>query len=412
MRLLSSLKGIVGTALICQAALLSAPVYAGGHGGDFYKGKTITIIVRSGPGGGYDQYGRLIANHISKHIPGNPKVIVQNMPGAGGIVAANYLDSQAPRDGTVIAIVDRGVAFTQRVGKEGVSYDVSKWNLLGSATGEAYAYVASKDAPFNSLSELKSLKDEQKFSATGPGSDSYTYTELLQNAGMPVRLISGYVGTQEKLLAVIRGEVQGTAGSFGSIAEQAQSEGLKVIGLLGKVPGQEQLEQLSTFIPDNQKALLAVAVAPLAAGRPFAVSPGVPADRVKILQEAFRKALEDPELFAEAAKGDRPIDFMPPDELTALYAEILAAPDDVIAKFSETPSVKVAVALDDVQDDGKVIVFQGTGSKVNSAISNSRTKIVIAGKEAKRKALKAGMNCTVEYNPGNAENEASLVDCK
>jgi hypothetical protein len=157
---------------------------------------------------------------------------------------------------------------------------------------------------------------------------------------------------------------------------------------------------------------LAVAVAPLAAGRPFAVSPGVPADRVKILQEAFRKALEDPELFAEAAKGDRPIDFMPPDELAALYAEILAAPDDVIAKFSETPSVKVAVALDDVQDDGKVIVFQGTGSKVNSAISNSRTKIVIAGKEAKRKALKAGMNCTVEYNPGNAENEASLVDCK
>ena len=115
MRLLSSLKGIVGTALVCQAALLSAPVYAGGHGGDFYKGKTITIIVRSGPGGGYDQYGRLIANHISKHIPGNPKVIVQNMPGAGGIVAANYLDSQAPRDGTVIAIVDRGVAFTQRV---------------------------------------------------------------------------------------------------------------------------------------------------------------------------------------------------------------------------------------------------------------------------------------------------------
>ncbi len=412
MRLLSSLKGIVGTALVCQAALLSAPVYAGGHGGDFYKGKTITIIVRSGPGGGYDQYGRLIGNHIGKHIPGNPKVIVQNMPGAGGIVAANYLDSQAPRDGTVVAIIDRGVAFTQRVGKEGVSYDVSKWNLLGSATGEAYAYVAAKDAPFNSLSELKSLRDEQKFSATGPGSDSYTYTELLQNAGMPVRLISGYVGTQEKLLAVIRGEVQGTAGSFGSIVEQAKEEGLKVIGLLGKVAGQDQLEQLSTFIPENQKATLAVATAPLAAGRPFATTPGVPADRVKILQDAFRKALEDPELIAEAAKGERPIDYMNPEDLATLYSNILMAPDDVIAKFSETPVTKVTAALDDVQDGGKLIVFKGTGASVNAAISSSRTKLLVAGKEVKRKALKAGMNCSIEYNPGHPENEASLVDCQ
>ena len=129
-------------------------------------------------------------------------------------MAANYLDSQADQDGTVLAIFDRGAAFTQRVGKEGVNYDVSKWNLLGSATGEAYAYVAAKDAPFNSLSELKALSEEQKFSATGPARLVYLH-ELLQNAGMPVKLISGYVGTQEKLLAIIRGEVQGTAGASG-----------------------------------------------------------------------------------------------------------------------------------------------------------------------------------------------------
>ena len=408
-------KKLIGAAVVAglvgQAAIMSQVVNAGSHG-DFYKGKTITLVVRSGPGGGYDQYGRLVANHIGKHIPGNPNVIVQNMPGAGGIVAANYLDSQADQDGTVIAIFDRGAAFTQRVGKEGVAYDVTKWNLLGSATGEAYAYVAAKDAPFNNLSELKGLSEEQKFSATGPGSDSYTYTELLQNAGMPVKLISGYVGTQEKLLAIIRGEVQGTAGSFGSIAEQAESEGLKIVGLLGKVPSRPDLEQLATFMPDNQKPTLAVAVAPLAAGRPFATTPNVPADRVKILQDAFAKALSDPELLAEAKKADRPIDFMPAGELAALYKDILSASDEVIAKFSETPSTKITAKLDAVEDKGKLIKFQGTGAQVASAISKSRTKITIGGKEADRKALKAGLDCTIEYNPGNAENEASKVDCK
>jgi len=413
--MIMQIRKLLGTvavaAVIGQAAITATNVEAGSHG-DFYKGKTITIIVRSGPGGGYDTYGRLIGNHIGKHIPGNPDVIVQNMPGAGGIVAANYLNSQGRQDGTVIAIFDRGAAFTQRVGKEGVAYDVTKWNLLGSATGEAYAYVAAKDAPFNSLSELKALGEEQKFSATGPGSDSYTYTELLQNAGMPVKLISGYVGTQEKLLAIIRGEVQGTAGSFGSIAEQAESEGLKVIGLLGKVPSRPDLEQLSSFIPDNQKPTLAVAVAPLAAGRPFATTPGVPADRVKILQNAFEKALKDPALIAEAAKSDRPIDYMNAADLATLYKDILAASDEVIAKFSEVPSTKVTAKLDEVGKKGKVIKFQGKGSQVSSSISKSRTNITIGGKSAKRSKLKAGLDCTIEYNPGNAENEASVVNCK
>ena len=408
-------KKLIGAAVVAglvgQSAIMPQVANAGSHG-DFYKGKTVTIVVRSNPGGGYDTYGRLIANHIGKHIPGNPDVIVQNMPGAGGIVAANYLDSQADQDGTVLAIFDRGAAFTQRVGKESVAYDVSKWNLLGSATGEAYAYVAAKDAPFNSLSELKALSDNQKFSATGPGSDSYTYTELLQNAGMPVKLISGYVGTQEKLLAIIRGEVQGTAGSFGSIAEQAEAEGLKVIGLLGNVPSRPELQQLANFMPDSQMPTMAVAVAPLAAGRPFATTPNVPADRVKILQDAFAAALKDPELIAEAEKAGRPLDYMGPKDLADLYANILAASDDVIKKFTETPAEKVTAKLDEVGKKGKVITFQGKKGQVSSAISKSRTKITIGGKDAKRGKLKAGMECAVEYNPGHEEREASKVDCK
>ena len=397
--------------LVGQTTIISSVVNAGSHA-DFYKGKTITVVVRSSPGGGYDTYGRLIANHIGKHIPGNPDVIVQNMPGAGGIVAANYLNSQASQDGTVIAIFDRGAAFTQRIGKEGVAYDVSKWNLLGSATGEAYAYVAAKDAPFNNLKELKALSNNQKFSATGPGSDSYTYTELLQNAGMPVKLISGYVGTQEKLLAIIRGEVQGTAGSFGSIAEQAESEGLKIIGLLGSVPARPELQQLADFMPDSQMPTMAVAVAPLSAGRPFATTPNVPADRVKILQDAFSAALSDPELLAEAKKAGRPIDYMGPGDLAKLYGDILAASDAVIKKFTDTPVEKVTAKLDEVGKKGKKIKFKGKKGQISSSISKSRTKVTIGGKDAKRGDLKTGMDCTIEYNPGHEKREAKLVACK
>ena len=411
MQIKKLLSAAVVAGLVGQAAIMSQAANAGSHG-DFYKGKTITVVVRSNPGGGYDTYGRLIANHIGKHIPGNPDVIVQNMPGAGGIVAANYLDSQADQDGTVLAIFDRGAAFTQRVGKEGVNYDVSKWNLLGSATGEAYAYVAAKDAPFNSLSELKALSEEQKFSATGPGSDSYTYTELLQNAGMPVKLISGYVGTQEKLLAIIRGEVQGTAGSFGSIAEQAEAEGLKVVGLLGSVPSRPELQQLAEFMPDSQMPTMAVAVAPLAAGRPFATTPNVPADRVKILQDAFAAALKDPALLAEAEKAGRPIDYMGPQDLAELYGNILAASDEVIKKFTETPVEKVTAKLEEVGKKGKKIKFQGKKGQVSSSISKSRTTVKIGGEKSKRGNLKVGMECTIEYNPGHEKREAKLVDCK
>ena len=229
---------------------------------------------------------------------------------------------------------------------------------------------------------------------------------------MPVKLISGYVGTQEKLLAIIRGEVQGTAGSFGSIAEQAEAEGLKVIGLLGSVPSRPELQQLAKFMPDSQMPTMAVAVAPLAAGRPFATTPNVPADRVKILQDAFAAALKDPALLAEAEKAGRPIDYMGPQDLAELYGNILAASDEVIKKFTETPVEKVTAKLDEVGKKGKKIKFQGKKGQVSSSISKSRTTVKIGGEKSKRGNLKVGMECTIEYNPGHEKREAKLVDCK
>jgi len=185
-----------------------------------------------------------------------------------------------------------------------------------------------------------------------------------------------------------------------------------VIGLLGSVPSRPELQQLAKFMPESQVPTMSVAVAPLAAGRPFATTPNVPADRVKILQDAFAAALKDPALLAEAEKAGRPIDYMGPKDLADLYGNILAASDEVIKKFTETPVEKVTAKLDEVGKEGKIIKFQGKKGQISSSISKSRTKVSIGGKEAKRSKLKAGMECAIEYNPGHEKREASKVDCK
>ena len=156
---------------------------------------------------------------------------------------------------------------------------------------------------------------------------------------------------------------------------------------------------------------MAVAVAPLAAGRPFATTPNVPADRVKILQDAFAAALKDPALLAEAEKAGRPIDYMGPQDLAELYGNILAASDEVIKKFTETPVEKVTAKVDEVGKKGKVIKFKEK-RPISSSISKSRTTVKIGGEKSKREQAQVGMECAIEYNPGHEKREASKVDCK
>lgn len=321
-------RGLLAAGLACAMA---GPAVAQAD----FSGETVTVYIRSSPGGGYDDYGRLIARHIGKHLPGNPEVVAVNMPGAGGIVAANYLHRQARRDGTEIAILDRGAAFSQRLGKPGITYDVRDFGLLGSATSESYTFVVGADVPIDNLTDLLGHGETLRFSTTGPGSDSWTYTEMLQGWGAPIELISGYEGTAEKVLAVVRGEVQGTAGSFNSMADAVESEGLKYIGTLGAVAQRPDIQEVTEIMPDGEAPLYAVASAPLRAGRPFFTTPEVPADRLAALQEAFRLALEDPELLAEAEQLGRDIGYLGPDEMETLYSGILEASDEVIAKFGE-----------------------------------------------------------------------------
>ena len=301
----------------------------------FYRGKTIKLIVRSSPGGGYDFYGRLVARHISKYIPGRPRINVINIPGAGGIVATNYMAVRAADDGTEIGILPRELAITERLGTSGLDYETLTLNPIGSASADARVWAVAADSPVNSIEELKSFSGTIKFSATGAGSGGFQQVKLLEFEGFPVEVIFGYSGTPEKVLAVLRGEVQGTSGSYESLLTSIRDGDLKVIGRLGTAPAGTDFPDARESLSSEGRALADLMSAPLVAGRPFFTAPGTPEDRVKILREAFRQVLEDPELLSEAERASRTILWTSAEEMQSTYEGILNASDEVVARFQE-----------------------------------------------------------------------------
>lgn len=382
----------------------------------FYRGKTIKMVIRSRPGGGYDYYGRLIVRHMPRHIPGNPDAIAVNMPGAGGIVAANYLMNRARRDGTEIAILTREIALAQRTGATGVQYDVRKLIPLGSAASSTFLVVLAKDHPVKSVHQLRTYGKTVLLAATGPGSGSYQWASLLKFDGFPVRVISGYSGGQERFLAIERGDVQGTANSYESTRLAIREQGLVPILYAGaRVPALKGVPDVADALSEEGRQLAALMAAPLVAGRPFYTAPGVPADRVKMLRAAFKAALADPRLRAEAARARRSVEWSDPEEIDAINRRILQASDKVVALYNEgtgmpkVASVTHAGAVTKIERGGRKVWIDHDGKAVSAKISGSRTRITLAGKAAKRSAIRTGMTCRITY-PGPGA-EATRVDC-
>ena len=300
------------TSIIAAAALILG-VLSGVPAGpvaaeSFYKGKKLKVIIRSNPGGGYDFYGRLIARHMPRHIAGNPIAIPVNISGAGGIVATNYLMNRAKRDGTEFGILNRELAIAQRTKSIGVKYDARKLIAIGSAASTTSLTMLAKNHPVNSITELKAYGKTVKMSATGPGSGSYQRAAMLKFDGFPVKIISGYSSSQERYLAIARGEVHGTVNSYESSVTALKEYGLKIIGYLGNAHPAlkgKGVPNLRSALSEKGRQLASLMAAPMAAGRPFFTTPGVPAARVKILRAAFKAALSDPKLLAEAKTAKR-----------------------------------------------------------------------------------------------------------
>lgn len=326
---------------ICASLILGAGfggfafTQPAGAADDFYAGKTIKVTIRSSPGGGYDFYGRLIARHLPKHIPGKPDTIPVNMAGAGGVVAANYLANRAKRDGTEIAILNRGIAIAQRMKVKGVKYDVGKLIPLGSPASSSAVWVIGGDHPIKSMADLKKYDKTVKFSATGAGSASTQMVQVLKANGYPVSIITGYSGMSEKVLAIARGDVSATCCAYGTLRTHIKESNLRVLAKLGGHPDLKAYPDIRDSLPADGQALLSFMAAPLVAGRPFFTTPEVPKDRVKILRSAFRAVVDDPGLKLEAKKAKRNIGFVTPEEMERVYRGILDASDKVVDEFKK-----------------------------------------------------------------------------
>jgi len=341
------LKYFVGvkTALLVALMLVLAGVEAHAQS-NFYQGKTITIIVSTKAGDVYDLYPRLVAEFMPKHIPGNPNIIVQNVPGAAGLIGTNQIYNVAKPDGLTFGATYPALYFEQLVKRPEAKFDWNKFIWIGSTINSNSLMYMRADTPYKTIEDVRTASTPPKCGATGVTSSAYYMPKLLELAfGTKFEVVAGYVAGQDIDLAVERGEVQCRAftvnaffarepfitwrkKNFVNVLYQTGSkrdERIKNVPLFS-----ELAEKYKTS--DETKRLAKVVLASDEFGRPLVFPPGVPADRVKIIRDAFNKTIHDPELLAEAKKRRLDIDPATGEELQALAKEVMTATPDIVEK--------------------------------------------------------------------------------
>jgi len=323
-------------------ALLASPASAA-PAGDFYKGRSVQLIVGFSAGGGYDLYARVLARHMGRHIPGNPSVVPQNMPGAGSVKAANYLYDVAPKDGTVFGIFDRGLPMERLLGRTaGQQFDATKFTWLGSVTDEPAVCGFSAKSGIRSWQDMK--MKPFKVGGAGATADDEIYPAVLKNMfHLPVRVVSGFPGRAEAVLSIQRGEIDGLCGwSWSSLMSRDKqlldSKQITVVLELGvdkalDLPGVPVLGDLTDDA--KQKSALKLIFSRLTIARPFAAPPGLSPERTKILRDAFDATMKDPAFLAEMKK--LALDVRPQDgaKVEQLVRQAYAYPPDVVRLAAE-----------------------------------------------------------------------------
>jgi tripartite-type tricarboxylate transporter receptor subunit TctC len=310
----------------------------------FYEGKTIRIIVGTSPGGGYDTYTRLIARHLSNHVPGKPPIIVENMSGAGGLVSANHLFKVAKPDGLTIGHFVGGQFLQQLLGRAGIEFDALKFEYVGVPAQDNFVFGVAKTTGITDIEQWLSSKAAVKFGAIAAGDGTYDIPRVAEVAlGLPIQVVSGYRGTAPIRLAFNSGEVGGLSNSWQSFRSTWRKElddGELLILLqvsakphpdLPKVP----LTMNIAKTDEARKLMQAVAQAHGAAVRPYVLPPGTPKDRVAILRTAFMETVKDPELLKEAAKANLEINPGSGEELERNVKELLRLDPPLVARLKE-----------------------------------------------------------------------------
>lgn len=339
------IKAITATASVALAAFLTAPVHAAGVA-DFYKDRTVTIMVGFGAGGGYALYARTLGQHMGRHIPGKPNIVLQFMTGAGGNKAANYFYTVAPRNGAILAHLSNSVALQQVLRPKRIRYDASKLNYLGRMVSMRSSLIVWHTAPVTNLVDFK--KTQLIFGATGRAGQDYMNPTLMKNVlGYNVKVVTGYKGSRAINLAMEKGEVHAMANSWGSVkarlGQWLDKKQIVPLAMIGLTPSPDRPDiplVLDMAKNPEDRQILELMASTTAVGRAISTPPEIPADRLAALLSAFDKTLKDPAFLADVAKRKMEMDYMSGADVQKIINKTIATPKNLIARFKKAVDFK------------------------------------------------------------------------
>jgi tripartite-type tricarboxylate transporter receptor subunit TctC len=333
-----------------SAAILALAMFTAGAavGQDavtqFYRGKQINLYIGTSAGGGYDTYARLLARRFGSYIPGNPSVVPQNMPGAGSNKLAAFMYSIAPRDGTAVGAIFSGAILQPLIGDTPTQHDPSKFIYLGNANNEVFICIARADAPVKSFRDA--LSRELILGASNEGGSSRDFAAMLDNVlGAKLRIVTGYAGSNEIMLAIERNEVQGMCGIGWSSVAAAHPHWVEsgfariIVQLAAK--GRPTMDRMGVPLAIDfaktaeDRQVMELIFSQLIFGRPYVLPPGTPPERVTALRRAFMAALRDPETLAEAGKMGLDLDALAGEQVQAEVAKAFAMPARIIERAKQ-----------------------------------------------------------------------------
>jgi tripartite-type tricarboxylate transporter receptor subunit TctC len=405
-------------------AALAAAVLALPHTGakaaeaDYFKGKTVTYIVATGAGGGFDFYGRLVARYMQKNLPGST-FVVRNMPGAGHIVGTNFIYHSKP-NGLTLGTFNTAMFLNQILGKKGVKYDMAKMNYLGKLASSYQILMISTKQPYRSMADIKKSGKVLKMATGGPGSGRWIFSKISERAfGLKFRLIPGYDGP-DATLAIMRGEIDIMTGSVESNKQTVQQGRGHFLSIYA--PRREKAypnmptvaEQLTN--PDN-KALARIVEAIGGAWRITGVPPGLPKGRLAAMRAAYKKGVQSATFKKAVKNANRDIDPAFGADVDKIIRSAVNVSPRVAKLLKETVLVKAKVSylrhtgkVTQTKRGGRRIFIMYKGREIKAKISGSRTKVTLNGKPNKRKNVKPGMTCTFVYI--RLGGEAKQLNCK
>jgi len=326
------------------ALVATSAVYAQDAVEQFYKGKQINLYVGTSPGGGYDTYARLLARRFSSYIPGNPTIVPQNMPGAGSNKLGGFMYSVAPKDGTAIGAIFSGAILQPLIGDTPVQHDPSKFVYLGNANNEVFVCFARADAPVKTFQDT--FSKELIIGATNEGGSTRDFAAMLINVlGSKLRIVTGYAGSNEIMLAIERNEVQGLCGvGWSSIAAQhphwlANGFGMLIAQLATK--GHPEMNRMGVPVAidfaktDEDRKVMELIYSQLTFGRPFVLPPGTPPDRAAALRKAFMATMQDKDTLADAKKMNLDLDALSGEEVQAEVAKAYGMPANIVERAKQ-----------------------------------------------------------------------------